>query len=92
MVVLSSRFRTLPGWTPATGLKIARQAADVEQWGRHGEAMALLDDLEAGREMVDGLMSKREGSPSLETTPWRIERGRQLCAVSTRDLDASLLA
>ena len=32
-----SRFRP-----PATGLKIARQAADVEQSSRHGEAMALL--------------------------------------------------
>ena len=45
-----SRFRP-----PATGLKIARQAADVEQSARHGKAMAFLDDLEAGREMFEDL-------------------------------------
>lgn len=38
-VVSSAHSRFRP---PATGLKIARQAADVEQSARHGEAMAFL--------------------------------------------------
>ena len=46
LVVGSADTRFRP---PATGLKIARQAADVEQSARDGEAMAFLDDLKAGK-------------------------------------------
>lgn len=62
-VVSSAHSRFRP---PATGLKIARQAADVEQSARHGEAMAFLDGLQAGREIFEDLMNQREDFPSHE--------------------------
>ena len=80
-----SRFRP-----PATGLKIARrQAADVKQSARRGEAMAFLDDLEAGREMIGELVNKREDSPSHETIAQKLKERVSFTTVLMRDLDSS---
>jgi hypothetical protein len=45
-MLVSRKFRTLPVHFPQTGLKIARQTADVEQAAQRGQTAAFRTHLE----------------------------------------------